>query len=468
MDKGKNMPAFRKLIICSLVSFSLGICTAAFAEDEDWGIEEDSSAEEVQVDDSETEDSEDTKSESSGSIFDKFIKAAGSALGEKVEEEIDRVSGSYEGKITDIVLVERLGNKLVFDARYKGIKRSDGVSIAKEVMYQGEVLESFNSSATPVRGKGGKVRLAIKFKGESEDDGWGIEGEDKASDEIYSDQIRLSLVRDKNPDKPFGSLAFDIDKLWVDSDEPDQPFAEDEEMELEGDSEQGGTIKPMPGVFIKPGVVIKPAPLKAGTASVANTKVQSPKASATGKTQKVPARPIKVRPKNVIAVTQRFDIYENANKMQWSTGKGNIQKIADGPKERGYIKKIARGKLSTGNKASKLIYAHPAPRRDGYSQGILSNVKLVKKTRFKSAVGFVGNNTKSDGAIFSVFLVDSNNKRIGRKFRKRVNPNKYEYIDFDLSRYKGKVVSIVMRIDGGANSAHDSSVWIAPRLEVEK
>ncbi len=458
------MTGFLRLIVSLFLAVTLTFSGNLFAEDSDdgWGIEENDTAEEMNsAEGIDSDEAEGTNNESGGSIFDKLMKAAGSALGEKVEEELDRMSGSYEGKITDIILVKRLGNKLVIDARYEDIKRSDGVSISKEVMYQGDVLSGFKSTPTPVSGKGGKVRLAIKFKGESEDDGWGVEGDDEPGDEVYSDQIKLSLVRDDNPDKPFGVLAFDLDKKWIDSDEPDEPFAEDEEMELEDESKPGTTIKPMPGSFVKPGVVIKPAPLK-----IAPMNAQTAKTAQPPKTQKVPANPVQQRTKGVFAITKRFDIYANASKLKWSTGKGDVQKIEEGAKARGYIKKMAKGKLSTGNNASKLIYAHPAPSRSGYAEGILRNIKLSKKTRFKSAVGFIGNNNKSDGAVFSVYLVDSNNKRIGRKFRKRVNSNKYEYIDFDLSRYKGKVVSLVMHVDGGANSAYDSSVWIAPRLEV--
>ncbi|THB72609.1 MAG: hypothetical protein D6B28_05185 [Gammaproteobacteria bacterium] len=459
------MAALRQFFFCLLVSFGFGICGNVLAEDEDWGIEENNNAEETQVNKDESQGVEgDSQGSGGNSFFNKLMEAAGSALGEKVEEELDRATGTYAGKITDIILIERLGNKLVLDARYQGIKRSDGVSVVKEVMYQGGILSGFRSSPTPVSSRDGKVRLAIRLGGDSEDDGWGIEGED-TSGNVYSDQIRLSLVRDKKPDKQFGTLVFDLEKLWSDSEEPDQPFAENEEIELADDSNQEGKIKPMPGTFVKPGVVLKPAPIKKIPATI------SSKASQQTTTQKVPAKPVKVRTKRImgtITVDKRYDIYANASRMLWSTGRGQIEKIGADANAGGYIKKIAKAKLTSGNNASKLIYAHPAPGRNGFAQGILKNVKLDKNIRFKSAVGFVGNNNKSDGSVFTVYLIDSNNKRIGRKFRKRVNANKYDYIDFDLSRYKGKTVSIVMHVDGGANSAYDSSVWIAPRLEVAK
>ncbi len=457
------MTGIRQIILGLLVFAGINFSPAAIAEDEDWGVEDNTQQEESMSGNSEEPNEGSSEKGSGGSFLNKLMEAAGDALGEKVDDELDRLSGNYKGKITDIVLVERLGNKLVIDARYEGIKRSDGVSIVKEVMYQGAVLSGFTSTPTPVRSKDGKVRLAIKLGGESEDDGWGVENEE-TSDETYSDQIRLSLVRNKKPEKQFGSLAFDIDKLWIDSDEPDQPFSDDEEIELEDDG-QDGKIKPMPGVFVKPGVVIKPAPIR--TANVKST----PKISQNDTKQRVPAKPVLTRQKpilgNVITIKGRYDIFANANRIKWSTGKGTVDKIAEGPKARGYIKKIAKGKLSTGNNASKMIYAHPAPSRNGFSMGVLPNVKLDKNTKFKSAVGFVGNSTKSDGVVFSVYLIDpTTKKRIGRKYRKRVNSNKYDYIDFDLSRYKGRTASIVMRIDGGDNSAYDSSVWIAPKLVV--
>ncbi len=427
------------------------------------------------------------------SIFNKFVEAAGEALGDKVEDELDKLSGNYAGKITNITLVKRLGNKLVFDVNFEGIKRTDGVSIVKEVMFQGEVLSSFVSSPSPVNRRDGKLRLSIKFNSSGEDDGWGIESD--SSDESYSDQIRLSLVRDSKPEKTFGALAFDIDKIWIDSDEEDVPFEEDEEISLadEGDSTQP---RPKPGVFIVPGSVMKPVPLKtaplkaspskassakidaskantaqASTAQVGTSQgqaVKAPQSSSTSGGVRTQRLPTKIKPMP-ITVNGRYDIYANANKVKWATGKGNKIQMAVGARTRGAVKQIEKGKLSTGNSASKMIFTRPISNHDGYITGTLPQVKLGKSIHFKSAIGFVGNASKSDGVIFSVYMVDTTtNKRTSRMIRKRVDPKKYEYIDLDLSRYAGKVVTLMMRVDAGSTATQDTAVWIAPRFETVK
>lgn len=430
------------------------------------------------------------------SIFNKFVEAAGEALGDKVEDELDKLSGNYEGKITDIVLIERRGNKLVIDARFEGIKRNDGVSIVKEVMYQGEVLSSFVSTPSPVNSRDGKLRLSIKFNSEGESDGWGIE--EDSGDESYSDQIRLSLVRDSKPEKSFGALAFDIDKIWTDSDEEDVPFEEDEEISLadEDDSAQARPkpgVFPKPGLFIAPGAVMKPAPLKViplktapakvhpsqsaaqqttaqgqQTASKPNSQISSTQSNSTNSGVRTQRLPAKVQPMP-ITVNGSYDIYANAGKAKWATREGKVANVAVGARSRGAVKQIDKGKLSTGNSASKMIYTHPAPNKDGYIMGVLPQIKLGKSIHFKSAIGFVGNASKSDGVLFSVYMVDPvSKKRIGRKTRKRVSPKKYEYIDLDLSRYAGKTVSLVMRVDAGATATQDNAVWIAPRFEMVK
>ncbi len=419
------------------------------------------------------------------SIFNKFIEAAGEALGDKVEDELDKLSGSYEGKVTDITLIERRGNKLVFDVRFKGIKRSDGVSIVKEVMYQGEVLSSFISSPSPVNSRDGKLRLSIKFNSDGEDDGWGIESD--SGDESYSDQIRLSLVRDSKPEKPFGALAFDIDKIWIDSDEEDVPFDEDEEISLadEDDSAQAGPkpgVFPKPGLFIAPGAVMRPVPLKAaslkagavtvntvqGQQAAGNSQVSSTQSNSTNSGIRTQRLPTKIQPMP-ITVNGSYDIYANAGKAKWTTGKGKTVNVSVGARSRGLVKQIDKGKLSTGNSASKIIFTQPVSNHDGYITGTLPQVKLGKSIHFKSAIGFIGKASRSDGVVFSVYMIDPiSRKRIGRKTRKRVSPKKYEYIDLDLSRYAGKVVTLIMRVDAGATATQDTAVWIAPRFEMVK
>ncbi len=416
------------------------------------------------------------------SIFNKFVEAAGEALGDKVEDELDKLSGNYAGKIADITLVKRLGNKLVFDVHFEGIKRTDGVSIVKEVMFQGEVLSSFVSSPSPVNRRDGKLRLSIKFNSGGEDDGWGIESD--SGDESYSDQIRLSLVRDSKPEKPFGALAFDIDKIWIDSDEEDVPFEEDEEISLadEGDSTQP---RPKPGVFIVPGSVMKPVPLKTAQlkadtskvnpaqgqhaktqqSAVAQSSTQSNSTKSGVRTQRLAT---KIQPMP-ITVNGRYDIYANAGKIKWATGKGKALKMVVGARSRGAVKQIEKGKLSTGNSASKMIFTQPISNHDGYITGTLPQIKLGQSIHFKSAIGFVGNASKSDGVVFSVYMIDPvSKKRIGRKTRKRVSPKKYEYIDLDFSRYAGKVITLIMRVDAGATATQDAAVWIAPRFEMVK
>ena len=398
------------------------------------------------------------------SLFNKLMDAAGDALEEKAGEKIDELSGTYKGQIDSLILQERRGNIVIFDVKFSGIKKQDGVFIQREVLYGGETLNVFEDEWVAVDKKSGEMRLSIKFKGATEtDDDWGVEDDSEESGAVISDQIRLSLVRESNPDRVFGTLVFDLPKEWTESNEIDQPPAttdEDEAITLaeeEGDADKKPPARVVPGRFIKPGTVMSP---------VKPTKPLTTKPAV--KPEKPTVKPVQVKPATVsiapIVIKDRYNFFANAAKASWKNGSGQSLPFPGSPKDkRGFVRTLKEGHLHTGNKAVKMIQTHPEWKKRGTIVGTFPLMKFDGAFKFKAVVGFLKGAAQSDGARFGVYIkADGKTRRLAGK---TVKPNKYQQLEVDLSRYKGKTCQLILKVDAGRNSAQDWAVWVAPKLE---
>ena len=82
----------------------------------------------------------------------------------------------------------------------------------------------------------------------------------------------------------------------------------------------------------------------------------------------------------------------------------------------------------------------------------------------KTVIGFLQGADESDGARFTVSIkADGQTRRI---YAKGLTPKRYENVDIDLSRWAGKVVHIILRVDAGNHSRQDYAVWVKPRLDI--
>ncbi|MDD9303002.1 MAG: hypothetical protein HUK40_11950 [Desulfobacter sp.] len=399
--------------------------------------------------------------ESSGSgASNDFMKELMGLLSEGIDEFI----GNYKGRLGDIKLLDRRGNKIVLEVTYDNVKRSDNVHVQGEVRQFGEKLEGFQNTLSAVTGRHGKARLTIGWNSAGEDDGWGT-----TSSQVQSDQIRLFLIRGTNPDRPFGEIIYDLPKVWTNSSDPDQETMtagndsaqESDGIELEEGqavADSGGAASaPSPG-FVKPGMVLKPhIPQAAGTAAVASAQPAPPTAARTV-TQVTPGATMAMPVKTV----KTYDLYKNARFAKWKSKAGALPYPGKTNDKRGFVRQIPKAALSTGNTAISLLQTHPQWTPGGWIQGVYPAIILGPNLHFKSVVGFLKGASRSDGATFLVSV--KTGTKTHRLASKRVRVNTYASIDADLSRWAGQKVQISILVHTGKTSTQDWAVWVKPRL----
>jgi len=377
-----------------------------------------------------------------------------------LQESFDEFIGSYKGRLGDVKLLERVGNRIVLEVTYDNVKRSDNVYVQGEVRYFGAKLDGFSNTLNSVSGSHGKVKLAIGWS-QKEDDGW-----ETVSSEEKSDQIRLFLVRKSNPDRPFGEIIYDISKTWTHSDEPDQEsMAEDNDIiELE-DSETDSDNTPPAPVFVKPGTILRPyVPINtAQTTPTQSTQAQStPAQSQPTQTTVKPATAVGTTMIKTQNRVSSYNFYANARSAKWKSAAGVLPYPGSGNDRKGFVRNIPKGMLNSGNAAVSLLQTHPEWKHNGWITGQFPMMILGNKIHFKSVVGFLKGANHTDGATFQVYVKENN--KFYRAASHRVSSKKYISIDADLSRWAGKKIQIVLRVLAGNNSKHDWAVWVKPRL----
>ena len=392
---------------------------------------------------------------SSGSFLDVLKGAIGNAANEAIESGIEELSGTFDGDITDIRLVERRGRLAIFDVKYHKVKDTEGLQLVGEVLRGGAPSEDFSPAVSDISKKRGTVRVMFEKGGAAADEGWGIETE---SSPVETDQVRLTFVRDTHPDEPFGQYLFDFRKTWTDSDEPDdltEQQAEEDTIAL-ADGEQ--TAKPpllvRPGMSIKPLVVENPVAL-AKSAATAKPAVTT-NSTATNNSR------IAIAP--FLTVNKALTLNKYASKALWKSGAGKLAFPGAITNRQGYVRIIPEAKLSTGTKAADLLNTHPEWKARGFIEGTFPAMKLGKAMHLKTVIGFLQGATESDGARFIVSVKAGG--KVKRIFAKRVLPQKYESVDIDLSAWSGKVIHLMFTVDAGAQSKQDYAVWVKPRLDI--
>jgi len=396
---------------------------------------------------------ESSNSDSSNGFFQGFKDILQESLKENLQEGIDDFIGNYKGSLGDVRLIKRVGNRIVLEVTYDNIKRSDNVHVQAEVLDFGTPLEGFTNTLNTVSGSRGKVKLAIGWS-QKEDDGWGT-----ISSEVKSDQIRLFLVRESDPDRPFGEIIYDISKTWINSNEPDEKsiIAESDGIELEdGELTPGNKPdnKPKPDIFVKPGSILKPEAQLATQPVTARTTT--------------PTTTLPITPATITKVRQRahevnsYNFYKNAKSAVWRSSAGALSFPGSGNDKKGFARQIPTGRLNSGNAANSMLQTHPQWKSNGWIEGRFPLMILGDNLRFKSIVGFLRGANNTDGVTFQVYVRENNKSH--KVASHRVSSKKYTAINADLSRWSGKKVQIVLRVRAGKTSAQDWAVWVKPRL----
>ena len=414
---------------------------------------------------------EEKTGEQGGGFMDTLKKALEDATQESLQEGIEEFIGTYKGRIGEVKLLERRGNSVVLEVKYEGVKHKDGVYVQGEVLNWGEPLDGFRSTLSPLRDKSGSVILTIGRQ-QQDASGWG-----STSEEVMSDQIMLSLVRETNPERPFGSLVYDFPKTWTSSGDVEIP----EETTTAGAAETGdgielaegetaeGTQPASPGgKTVKPSVVLTPAggvlkPVQMTPVQASSPNGTSPRKPSLGATSPASGSTHKPAIKPLAQGVAQYNFFANAHKAQWKNSSARLPFPGAANDKRGFVRGLKEGMICPKNKAINLLQTHPQWVNGGTIEGRYPAMILGKNVKFKSVGALLKGANGSDGVIMSVSVLYKG--KLKRVLRKRVNCSAYTSLEADLSSWAGKKIQIVLHVSAGKTSTQDWAVWVNPRLD---
>lgn len=174
-----------------------------------------------------------------------------------------------------------------------------------------------------------------------------------------------------------------------------------------------------------------------------------------------------------------YNFYDEAQKADWKSttidsGKEHKLRFGEDHQSLGSAR-IVKKQMEDG-KVRSVLHTHPKWTKKGIIEGIYPEIRdFPRESQFVGWIGFIKPNgtPKSDGARFSIYV--KHYDRASRTkmeeevfdFHKRYN-GRMQKVVVDLSRFAGKSVGIILRVDTGSNATNtpteDWAAWYAPAL----
>jgi hypothetical protein len=191
--------------------------------------------------------------------------------------------------------------------------------------------------------------------------------------------------------------------------------------------------------------------------------------SKSGKAQ--PASPVAINPataaiasSNVVMYTS-VDLYKIAQDATWKSGRGTLPFNGKDSDDRGFVRALGTAALASGRSYNKVLQTHPERKDSGYISGTYTVVVPPAATHFEAHAGFLPKVTKSDGVRVSVYLRHGSRGRM--LVREAIHPDDgVVALRGPIPKeFRGKEVSLMLRVDSGAKSTQDWFAWSAPMIK---
>lgn len=167
-------------------------------------------------------------------------------------------------------------------------------------------------------------------------------------------------------------------------------------------------------------------------------------------------------PKKEGGVTHLIPLAEHPN-TQWSNGMIALSFPGDDGDYSGFANNRYSSFLENGRVYREVLLTHPDWRNNlGLIVGIFKIENLAENAIFKAEVGFLKEAYQSDGVEFRVFV----NKDLTYYATKQCFYDGHlDELSFNLAKYAGQNVELVLQVKGLRTSTQDWAVWVDPRIE---
>ena len=207
------------------------------------------------------------------------------------------------------------------------------------------------------------------------------------------------------------------------------------------------------GVSARPGLAAAPlAPVAVGAARAHPTVIATPLAHGAAR----------IHP--AVAAIPTVDLYGIASQAKWSSTAGALPFNGPDNDPRGFVRPLGRARLIDGATYDSVLETHPSWIAYGSIQGSYQLTIPASATRFVSKVGMLDGASSSDGVVIKVVLRGAGAIYMVATRQIRPSDGVVELSGTIPESWRGREVTLELRVGAGASAQQDWLTWVAPAI----
>jgi hypothetical protein len=207
------------------------------------------------------------------------------------------------------------------------------------------------------------------------------------------------------------------------------------------------------GVPARPGLAAAPlAPVAAGAARAHPTVIATPLVRGAAR----------IHP--AVAAIPTVDLYGLASQASWSSSAGALPFNGAQNDNRGFVRPLGRARLIDGATYDSVLETHPSWIAYGSIQGSYQLTIPTSATQFVAKVGMLEGASSSDGVVVKVVLRGAGAIHMVATRQVRPSDGVVELSGTIPESWRGRQVTLELRVGAGASSQADWLTWVAPAI----
>lgn len=162
-------------------------------------------------------------------------------------------------------------------------------------------------------------------------------------------------------------------------------------------------------------------------------------------------------------------IYDFTNKyctsgVAWSNRTGALPCPGESGSAEGWVKREARPTLESGAVDDEPgLQVHPQKVNNGYLRGVYPEITYTSDAFFRSIIGCYG--SANCNVRFKLNAIVDGGSELNLGTWQEVQDGQFRRIELDVSQYKNRRISFILIVEAVDQSADNTALWFAPRIE---
>jgi hypothetical protein len=162
-------------------------------------------------------------------------------------------------------------------------------------------------------------------------------------------------------------------------------------------------------------------------------------------------------------------IYDFTNKycssgVTWSNGAGNLPCPGKSGDSGGWVRRVDKPTLETGAVDDEPgLQVHPQKVNNGWIKGVYPEITFTSDAYFRAIIGCYG--AANCDVRFKLNAIVDGGSELNLGTWHEVQDGEFRRVELDISQYKNRRISFILIVEAIGQSADNTALWFAPRLE---